>query len=41
VAVDTLIAKIHANERGIPETPRRIMIEGRWVHGTTAPRING
>jgi DNA-binding LacI/PurR family transcriptional regulator len=39
VAVDTLVAKIHANERGIPGTPRRILIEGRWVAGNTAPRI--
>jgi LacI family repressor for deo operon, udp, cdd, tsx, nupC, and nupG len=39
IAVDTLIAKIHANERGIPTTPRRILIEGHWVMGTTAPRV--
>jgi len=38
-AVDMLVAKIHANERGIPPAPRRILIEGRWVAGTTAPRI--
>jgi DNA-binding LacI/PurR family transcriptional regulator len=41
IAVDTLIAKIHANERGIPSTPRRILVEGRWVMGTTAPRMTG
>jgi DNA-binding LacI/PurR family transcriptional regulator len=41
VAVDTLIAKIHANERGIPANPRRILVEGRWLDGTTAPRITG
>jgi DNA-binding LacI/PurR family transcriptional regulator len=41
VAVDTLVAKIHANERGIPTIPRRILIEGKWMIGTTAPRITG
>jgi len=40
-AVDTLVAKVHANERGIPVTPRRILIEGKWMTGTTAPRIAG
>ena len=40
-AVDMLVAKIHLNERGIPDTPRRILIEGRWLAGTTAPRITG
>ena len=40
-AVDMLVAKIHANERGIPLNPRRILIEGRWMAGTTAPRITG
>jgi len=40
-AVDMLVAKIHANERGIPLNPRRILIEGRWMPGTTAPRITG
>lgn len=39
-AVDMLIAKIHANDRGIPATPRHILIEGRWMNGKTAPRIN-
>lgn len=39
-AVDMLIAKIHANDRGIPATPRRILIEGQWMPGKTAPRIN-
>jgi DNA-binding LacI/PurR family transcriptional regulator len=39
IAVDTLVAKIHANERGIPTTPRRILVEGRWIMGTTAPRV--
>ncbi|MBE7157255.1 MAG: LacI family DNA-binding transcriptional regulator [Rhodospirillales bacterium] len=38
-AVDVLISKIHANERGIPTVPKRILIEGRWVEGKTAPRV--
>ena len=38
-AVDILISKIHANERGIPEVPRRTLIEGRWMAGVTAPRV--
>ncbi len=38
-AVDSLIAMIHSNERGIPAVPRRILIEGRWMNGSTAPRL--
>ena len=40
-AVDMLISKIHANERGIPEVPRRTLIEGRWIEGKSAPRVTG
>ncbi|MBE7157617.1 MAG: LacI family DNA-binding transcriptional regulator [Rhodospirillales bacterium] len=40
-AVDILISKIHANERGIPAVPRRTLIEGRWMDGKTAPRVIG
>lgn len=39
-AVDMLIAKIHANDLGIPATPRHTTIEGKWTAGKTAPRIN-
>jgi len=38
-AVDMVVAKVHANERGIPVAPRRILIEGRWMPGTTAPKV--
>jgi hypothetical protein len=39
--VDMLIAKMHANERGVPTTPRCTLVDGRWVAGMTAPRITG
>ncbi len=35
VAVETLAAQIHRNERGIPADPRTVMISGRWVDGPT------
>jgi hypothetical protein len=31
------VAQIYRNERGIPESPKTIMLEGFWVEGTTAP----
>ncbi|NJL70313.1 MAG: LacI family transcriptional regulator [Candidatus Competibacteraceae bacterium] len=34
-AIDVLVARIHANDRGIPEIPRTIQIEGRWVPGSS------
>lgn len=34
-AVDFVVGMIHRNERGIPETPLRILVEGKWVHGDT------
>jgi LacI family transcriptional regulator len=37
VAVATLAALIHQNERGIPQYCRRILVEGRWVDGTSLP----
>lgn len=30
-AVDTLVAQIHRNERGLPENPTITMVKGRWV----------
>jgi DNA-binding LacI/PurR family transcriptional regulator len=30
-AVDTLVAQIHRDERGIPRNPTITMVEGRWV----------
>jgi len=34
-AVDTLVAQLHRNERGLPEIPTVAMVEGHWVeeHG--------
>jgi hypothetical protein len=30
-----VIAMINRNERGIPELPRSLLIEGTWVEGQT------
>ncbi|MCF7687013.1 MAG: LacI family transcriptional regulator [Cephaloticoccus sp.] len=35
VAVESLSAQIHRNERGLPTDPRTVMISGRWVEGPT------
>ena len=35
VAIDLLIGMIHRQERGIPATPQRIHVEGRWLPGKT------
>lgn len=35
VAVESLAAQIHRNERGLPTDPRTVMISGRWVEGPT------
>lgn len=37
VAMTTLAALIHQNERGIPRFCRRILVEGRWVDGSSLP----
>ncbi|WP_438479691.1 LacI family DNA-binding transcriptional regulator [Oleiharenicola lentus] len=37
VALRTLASLIHQNERGIPRYCRRILVEGRWVDGTSVP----
>lgn len=36
-AVQTLISLIHHNERGIPQTPREVLVSGHWVDGSTLP----
>lgn len=41
VAVDEVVAMILSNKRGIPEIPKRILIEGSWEDGPSAPRITG
>lgn len=35
VSVDTLVAMLHQNERGLPALPRTLLIEGLWVQGET------
>jgi hypothetical protein len=37
VALATLAGLIHQNERGIPQYCRRVLVEGRWVDGTSLP----
>jgi DNA-binding LacI/PurR family transcriptional regulator len=37
VAMTTLAALIHQNERGVPRYCRRILVEGRWVDGSSLP----
>ena len=37
VAVSTVASLILENERGIPAYQRRILVEGRWVAGTSMP----
>ncbi|MBT65242.1 MAG: hypothetical protein CML13_18760 [Puniceicoccaceae bacterium] len=34
-AVDLVVAQIHRNERGIPQAPKAILMEGEWVEGST------
>ena len=35
-AVDLVVEQLHANAFGVPENPKTVLIEGRWVAGTTA-----
>jgi len=37
VAMATLASLIHQNERGVPQYCRRILVEGRWVDGSSLP----
>lgn len=41
VAVSTLASLVLESERGIPRYQRRILVEGRWVGGTSMPRRDG
>ncbi len=36
-AVDLIIEQIQRNETGIPQDPKVIMIEGRWLAGSPSP----
>lgn len=40
-AVETVVELLHKDERGIPETPRRLTLPGSWVEGPSlrAPRF--
>lgn len=35
VAVESLVARLHRNERGLPVDPHTVMLSGRWVDGPT------
>lgn len=37
-AVDSVVAQIHRNERGLPADPHTVMLSGRWVDGPTLRR---
>ena len=32
-AIDIVVGQIHANEHGVPEIPKLVLIEGLWVNG--------
>ena len=36
-AMDILVGQIRRNERGIPEVPKTMMVEGVWVDGPSVP----
>ncbi len=38
-AVDCLVGMIHRGERGVPEVPYQMLIEGKWMDGPTAPPV--
>lgn len=38
VAVESVVAQIHRNERGLPLDPHTVMVSGRWVDGPTLRR---
>ncbi len=40
VAMDYLVSMIHRNEKGIPQFPQRVLVEGTWVPGKTVRRVN-
>lgn len=39
-AMDLLVTLMHRNERGVPSTPRTVLIDSKWVPGTTLRRMN-
>jgi DNA-binding LacI/PurR family transcriptional regulator len=38
-AVETLVAMLHRNECGVPATPLRILVEGKWINSGEVPRF--
>jgi LacI family transcriptional regulator len=38
-AVDLVVEQLHANQFGVPENPKTVLIEGKWVPGNTARGI--
>jgi DNA-binding LacI/PurR family transcriptional regulator len=34
-AIDMVVAQIHRNERGIPASPKAMLLEGEWIEGKT------
>jgi DNA-binding LacI/PurR family transcriptional regulator len=38
-AVDALVGMIHRNERGVPDNPKTIMVEGTWREGASLNRL--
>ena len=36
-AIDVLAGQLLRHERGLPEKPRTVIVDARWVDGTTAP----
>lgn len=39
VAVESVVAQIHQFDKGVPDHPKTIYIEGRWVDGPTIRRL--
>jgi hypothetical protein len=37
-AINSVVAQIHRNERGLPADPHTVMLSGRWVDGPTIRR---
>lgn len=40
IAIDLVVEQLYHNELGIPETPKVVMIEGRWQNGSTVRAAN-
>jgi DNA-binding LacI/PurR family transcriptional regulator len=38
-AVETLVSMLHRNECGVPATPLRLLVEGRWNNASQIPRL--